>query len=1458
MISNLKARAKRRLGIGVRAQDTAVPELPNQTDPSISAIPTSPLPESPTTPSNNTSTVHLNNGWNISTTSLPALTLSTDKPSESSTIDDSVRPVIDNRHSTMRFKTRTEIYLWSGLKKLSSLLDSSTEAFGPLKSAIGGLKWCIDLYESTIRANSEYNELRVKLDSLLGDLSKFVDRPINPTMMSNVIYLSKRIQTELALVLQKQERGLIRRHAETLGDPDEVVRIYRRINTHLERFMFNANLSIWETIEQQSTDALIEKLSFATSAMYNSAEAIDVKRGPCTPETRQSELEQLRGWGHGGQSHNVYWLNGMAGTGKTTLAYSLCAELDQNHRLGASFFCSRTIPECRNVKYILPSIAYQLASFSPPFRYALSQTLRLDRDVHHRLLKSQFESLIVKPILAAKHTLSYDIVVVIDALDECENENSIGQILDLLLGVDLSVPIRFLISSRPEPEIYRRMMQRTGQSFEARLVLHELDQGVVKKDIKTYLIHQLNGIPLTPAQLDALVERSGILFIYAATAAAYIRAGYILMEHQERLDMILGISTPSSDGKDKYIDELYRTILSAAFNNFALDKSGRERMGTILNTVICAQEPMTTQTIAGLLKLKNREQVQALLRPLGSVIHVSERGGLVTVLHTSFSDFLLDQQRSTSFYCNPAQNHESLARVCLEAIKSNDPQFNIGGIKSSYYPDEEIADIAERVDGAITQELFYSCRNWANHVQLAEKCDELEKLVYDHLSIRLLLWMEILNLKKCIDMGVTIMYQVDGWARHVEASNQLIELTHDAWRFVTTFASHPVSRSTPHIYLSMLPFWPGDAPISLHYTPRIRHMVKPEGTALTRRQPALLATWSFRSQVTSAKFSPDGSRIVVATGKELLIIDGYTGRRLVGPLKGHTNTISSVEFSPDGLQIASSSWDGTIRIWNAQTGKMPFEPLTGHVHSVESVQFSPDGAQLVSGSWDTTLRVWDTTRGVTIMGPLQGHTAFVTSVAFSPGGDLIASGSYDKTIRIWEVEGGAMKHGPLKGHLAGITSIVFSPDGTWLASGSRDGAIRVWDVKNWLECGMSVEGATGPITAIQFSPDAQQIISASEDKLVRIYILENSNWRERITLAGHTGHVTSVMFSQDGRRIVSGSFDSSARVWDANIKHTSPWFLPPDGHRNEVNLVQYLLDDSTIVSRSIDRVARSWSSPAYEALKPHGWHINFDKEQTCMAFSNEGVVLSGSAAGAIEIISNNPTYFRVKNVDRAGVTALAWSSNGDYIASGSSGIVQLWNSRTGQEIFDQHTRSSNRVTALVFSPRDTHIAASSGMIVTIWDIKDMKANQSVLKGHTQPTTSISFSPNNKLIASGSEDTTVRVWEFQTGKIVFSPLKGHKAAVTSLDFSPDGARIASASRDMHICLWDLRSEALLFKILEGHTGAVLSIAFSHSGTHIVSGSSDTAIRIWDVRDDPLAPKSGTIQFLQPLLWEKLMN
>ncbi|CAE6426768.1 unnamed protein product [Rhizoctonia solani] len=1511
MLLKLKDSAKRRLRIGTRTQQSALLDLSilnNPTESSSTTIPVSALPTSPG--AHESAGIAQKAKWNSSAISLPGLTPSTGEPLITKATDDNARPTIDKRNTTMKFRARHEFYLWSGLKTLWGILESGAETFGPLRSAIGGLKWWIDLYEvcnfmfvfthtviefyksttksneeynelkwwidlyevcnfmfvfthtviefykSTTKSNEEYNELRIKLDSLFGDLSKFVDRSANPTMLSGLTKLSRQVEfsipsrsplnapqqwnhdgimSELELVLQKQGTGSVQRYSEVLDDPDEVLRCYRRINGYLERFIFNSNLSIWETVDQQATDTLIGRLSFATSAMYDSAEATDVKRGPCAPKTRRKELEKLSGWAHGNQDHKIYWLNGMAGTGKTTIVYSLCAKLDSSHKLGASFFCSRMIPECRNVKYILPSIAYQLASFSSPFRYALSQTLKSDRDAHNRLLKYQFESLIAKPLLEAQHTLDFDIVVVIDALDECENENSIGQILDVLLGNDLNLPIRFLISSRPEPEIYRRMMKRVGENFDARLVLHELDQSAVKNDIKAYLTHELNDIPLTFAQIEALVERSGILFIYAATASAYIKAGYLLMEHEERLDMILGLSPPS-EGKDRYIDELYTTILSAAFNNSSLDLSSRKRMGTILHAVVCAQEPMTTRALSRLLLLKSAEQVGALLRPLGSVLHVSEKNGFVSVLHTSFPDYLLDQQRSAVFHCNSTRINGLLAQACLGTIKHHDPQFNVCHLETSYYLDEYISDISGRTDRAISPELFYSCRHWANHLQLAEESDELAGLARDFLSCRLLLWMEVLNLKKSIHVGVAIMRSVEDWIRRTGNLEELVELAHDAWCFVMMFASHPVSRSTPHIYLSMLPFWPSDAPISLYYTPKMQNMIKPWGTALSRRQSALLATWSFGSQVMSTKFSPDGSRIAVAAGKELFIIDGYTGQRLVGPLKGHTNTVSSVEFSPDGLHIASSSWDGTIRVWNVQTGHMPIDPLLGHALSVEAIHFSPDSTRLVSGSWDRTLRVWHVATGGMILGPLQGHTAIVTAVAFSPDGRLIASGSSDKTIRIWEAQTGSMVHGPFQGHNAGVTSIAFSPDGSYLASGSRDSTIRLWGVQRGYKNWTISEGRADVITAIQFSPDSQRIVSASEDKVIRIHVLENATWKESISLRGHTDSVTAISFSQDGSRILSGSSDNSVRIWDAKTRRPS-WSPPSQGHYNEVHLVQYLFNDTCIISRSIDGVIQSWHSQTGQKYDPYGVHWNSIKDQNCAAFSGDGSIVSGSRGGIIQTYPIDHPDSGVTLVSRRGaINALAWSPNNKYIASGSGGAVQLWDISTGQIALDHHNTPPDNITSVVFSPNSNFIAATSGDIIIVWDIESDQKSHMTLKGHTKLTVSISFSPDNELIASGSKDTTVRVWSPQSGNAVLGPFQGHTAEVSCLAFSPDGTRVASASRDMRICLWDLRSENMLFETLEGHTGAVLSVAFSHSGSHIVSGSSDCTIRVWDVRDD----------------------
>lgn len=131
----------------------------------------------------------------------------------------------------------------------------------------------------------------------------------------------------------------------------------------------------------------------------------------------------------------------------------------------------------------------------------------------------------------------------------------------------------------------------------------------------------------------------------------------------------------------------------------------------------------------------------------------------------------------------------------------------------------------------------------------------------------------------------------------------------------------------------MLPFWPGSTPIAEHYTKRMRSMIDVQGTAMTRRQLALLSTWTFDGVVRSARFSPDGSLIGLGISSCVYIIDGTTGRTVVGPLE-HKGSVTSVAFSPDGALVASGSEDATIGLWNAQNGQAVVGPLMGHDFTV--------------------------------------------------------------------------------------------------------------------------------------------------------------------------------------------------------------------------------------------------------------------------------------------------------------------------------------------------------------------------------------------------------------------------------------------------------------------------------------------------------------------------------------------
>ncbi|CAE6518174.1 unnamed protein product [Rhizoctonia solani] len=1281
----------------------------------------------------------------------------------------------------------TTVNNWTSLKKFIRVLDASANMFGPLKLVMDELLYCFETYENVASSRSEYKELKRHLQTLFEDLGKFYTGNTPPTMTTIIENLCKALMKELSYISSKEDLNIRARPSEAINSLGDILKSYRRIQAHLERLKLNVDLNVWAIVDEQATEARLDRIQPSLSARYNSAAAAVVRRRECTPKTREQVMIDLQLWRKDESTEAICWMSGMAGTGKTTIANTFCVALDETNELAASFFATRLLPECRDIKLIVPTIAYQLARFSRPFRSALSRVLERDPDAHTRALKFQFESMIVKPLRDVIETLPPGIVVVIDALDECDDADGVGQILEAFLLCSSELPIKIFVSSRPEPQIRRKL-----RDLQHQLLLHELDDKIVKKDITTYLRTELAQMSLPEDQLLTLADHAGTLFIYAATVVRYVDLENPSVDSEERLEIVLTTSAVTSS-KHKEIDKLYTIILASAFDQPDIEAWEQMRMKLVLDTVICVQEPLTVDALSELLNLGNASRVRMALEPLWSVLHISSSNGLVSTLHASFPDYMSNPVRSKSYHCNLEAHNGRLAELCFERIKRNEQQFNICGLVSSYTFDEDVPGFLARVDQAVPLDLSYAARYWAVHLEQGGKSETRINCLVDFLSERLLLWMEILNLKKQISMGVMSLEQAKQWCTYISCPQTTKELVHDAWRFVMMFATNPVSRSTPHIYVSMLASWPSSNPVATRYIERTNGLVRLEGEGMERRQVTLLGSFPIGSMVYSVGFSPDGKHIVSGSRDHAVRVwDAQSGAMILGPLEAHTSTVISVAFSPDGKLIVSGSRDDTIWAWDAWRGKPLLGPLNEHTDAITSVTFSPDGTRIVSGSEDETIHVWDIQSGNSIFGALRGHSDAIRSVAFSPDGLCIVSGSCDGTIVLWDAQNGLPIMGPLEGHLesAWIGSVAFSPDNTRIVSGSHDFTVQVWDKKTGQTIVGPLEGHSDSITSVAFSPDGFRIVSGSHDKTIRIWDAQTG---EMVLgpLLGHVDAVMSVSFSPDSTRIISGSLDQTIRMWDAQTEQT--FFDPLKGHTDRVHSVAFSPNSEYIASGSHDLTVRVWDA-------------------------QNGKLVIGPLKG------------HTRTVRSVHVSL----DNARIVSGSDDGTLRVWDTLSGQLVLGPLEGHTSWVTAIAFWTNGKYIATGSDdRSIRVWDIQDGKTVLGPLVGHTKPITTVALSPNQQTIISGSYDSTVRIWDARTGETLLGPLeKLGTLTIRAIAFSPDGARFAYGSDDNAVWVLNAYNGETVLGPLRGHTDGVLAVGFSHDGTRIASGSRDATIRVWD--------------------------
>ena len=464
-------------------------------------------------------------------------------------------------------------------------------------------------------------------------------------------------------------------------------------------------------------------------------------------------LDEIESWANHPDKSPVYWLNGLAGTGKSTIAQTTAQRLFAQGRLGASSFCSRDFEDRSNLHFIFPTVAFQLAHKYPKFRTLFVSLLRSNPDIVHESLYSQMEKLIVEPL----RETGISTVIVIDALDECRDDEPSSAILSVLARfVEEISRVRFFITGRPESRIKTGFRLPLLADSTDVFVLHDVHPTLIEKDIRIYLKHelselaqrrQLQGWP-SDEHIDLLCLRAAGLFVYAVATVKFLDSNIHLTQH--RLEVILKLPGSSApEGSTRFnssatLDSLYTSILLAAFSEGDSDVYSKIR--TTIGTIVMVVNPLPPPAIAQLTGLTT-EEVMLYLRPIQSLLVVGEDPDHpVRPFHKSFPDFITDPSRciDTRFHTSPTRLHLELAINCLRLMNSQLEQDLLS--LPEYSLNSEVEDLQTRIDGRVSLALQYACRSWHNHLtETRGETTDVIPFLRDFMESKFLAWLEVLS-----------------------------------------------------------------------------------------------------------------------------------------------------------------------------------------------------------------------------------------------------------------------------------------------------------------------------------------------------------------------------------------------------------------------------------------------------------------------------------------------------------------------------------------------------------------------------------------------------------------------------------------------------------------------------------------------------------------------------------------
>ena len=509
-------------------------------------------------------------------------------------------------------------------------------------------------------------------------------------------------------------------------------------------------------------------LPSVAEAAFNS---YDKQHDPlCLDGTRTDVLDKIHEWADGDKEKCIFWLNGLAGTGKSTIARTVARDYSDRGRLGASFFFSRGGGDVSHAGKFFTSIAVQLARRIPTLRRYICEAIAEYSDIASQSLRDQWRKLILRPLSKLDGNGYQSYVLVVDALDECDNDNNIRIILQLLAEARSlkTVRLRIFLTSRPEIPIRYGICQIPDSEHED-FVLHNISPSIIDHDIYVFLEYNLRLIGQEYA-LDAgwpdecvirrLVQNASGLFIWAATACRFIQEGREFAER--RLSVILQ-SEMSVTAPERRLYEIYITVLTSSIGHQYNDEERDEllaRLRTVLGNIVVLSSPLSASSLSRLLHT-TKQQVDQTLNHLHAILDIpKDQTRPLRLHHPSFRDFLLEKERcgDLNFWVDEKEAHQILASRCISLLSSSLGQDICGlGI-----PGVLVTDIqSSRVEKCLPPEVQYACLYWVQHLQKSGELLHDDSQIHQFLQVHLLHWLEALSLIRKITEGILAIISLE-------------------------------------------------------------------------------------------------------------------------------------------------------------------------------------------------------------------------------------------------------------------------------------------------------------------------------------------------------------------------------------------------------------------------------------------------------------------------------------------------------------------------------------------------------------------------------------------------------------------------------------------------------------------------------------------------------------------------